>query len=169
MLLRITTLQNNPYFCVFKYARAVKQMVGNEAENSERDWGETLKIRLSRLTRRVRLARKTLTPHFTFFFTDFEKKTRLSCSLKNNRKNYPRKFFWTKGKETRVKFNPGLSVNRPLNHWVHFSSEFISKPVLPIPQRKHSLISLYRMKMAAQPNYRIILWTFTTGTQFGLF
>ena len=167
MLLRITILQNNPYFCVFKYARAVKQKVGNEAENSERDWGETLKIRLSRLTRpsgvwgsRARLLRHTL----PFFFTDLEKKNRLFCSLKNNRKNYPRKCFWTKGKETRVKFNPGLSVNRPLNHWVHFSSEFISKPVLPIPQRKHSLISLYRMKMPAQPNYRIILWTFTTGT-----
>ena len=36
--------------CVFKYARAVKQNVWNEAENRERDWGETLK-------RRVRLAR----------------------------------------------------------------------------------------------------------------
>ena len=42
-------LQNSPYFCVFKYARAVKQKVWNEAENRERDWGETLK-------RRVRLA-----------------------------------------------------------------------------------------------------------------
>ena len=31
--------------CVFKYARAVKQKVWNEAENRERDWGETLKIR----------------------------------------------------------------------------------------------------------------------------
>ena len=59
-------LQNSPYFCVFKYARAVKQKVWNEAENRERDWGETLKIR----TR----ARKTLTPRFTDFFTDFEKK-----------------------------------------------------------------------------------------------
>ena len=36
-------LQNSPYFCVFKYARAVKQRVWNEAENRERDWGETLK------------------------------------------------------------------------------------------------------------------------------
>ena len=35
-------LQNSPYFCVFKYARAVKQKVWNEAENRERDWGETL-------------------------------------------------------------------------------------------------------------------------------
>ena len=35
---------NSPYFCVFKYAWAVKQKVWNEAENRERDWGETLKI-----------------------------------------------------------------------------------------------------------------------------
>ena len=48
-------LQNSPYFCVFKYARAVKQKVWNEAENRERDWG---------------------------FFTDFEKKKRLFCSLR---------------------------------------------------------------------------------------
>ena len=33
-------LQNSPYFCVFKYARAVKQKVWNEAENRERDWRE---------------------------------------------------------------------------------------------------------------------------------
>ena len=70
-------LQNSPYFCVFKYARAVKQKVWNEAENRERDWGETLKIRFffSRLTRaceaRALGARKTLTPRFTDFFTDF--------------------------------------------------------------------------------------------------
>ena len=41
-------LQNSPYFCVFKYAGAVKQKVWNEAENRERDWGETLKIRTVR-------------------------------------------------------------------------------------------------------------------------
>ena len=40
-------LQNSPYFCVFKYARAVKQKVWSEA----------------------------LTPRFSNFFTDFEKKT----------------------------------------------------------------------------------------------
>ena len=51
------------------YARAVKQKVWNEAENRERDWGEKL---FSRLTR---FARKTLTPRFTDFLTDFEKKT----------------------------------------------------------------------------------------------
>ena len=44
-------MQNSPYFCVFKYAQAVKQKIWNEAENRERDWGET------------------------DFFTDFEKKT----------------------------------------------------------------------------------------------
>ena len=56
ILLKIR-LQNSPYFCVFKYARAVKQNVWSEAENRERDWGETL------------------TPRFTDCFTDFEKKT----------------------------------------------------------------------------------------------
>ena len=39
-------LQNSAYFCLFKYGRAVKQKVWNEAENSERDWGETLKMRI---------------------------------------------------------------------------------------------------------------------------
>ena len=39
-----------PCFCVFKYARAVKQKVRNEAENRERDWGETLKYALTRFT-----------------------------------------------------------------------------------------------------------------------
>ena len=29
-------LYHSPYFCVFKYARAVKQKVSNEAENRER-------------------------------------------------------------------------------------------------------------------------------------
>ena len=75
-------LQNSPYFCVFKYARAVKQKVWNEAENRERDWGETLKIRFFSLAShalraceaRALRARKTLTPRFTNFFTDFEKK-----------------------------------------------------------------------------------------------
>ena len=79
----LNRLQNSPYFCVFKYARAVKQKVWNEAENRERDWGETLnffflsphdhtpvgRVRLARFAR-VRLA-----PRFTDFFTDFEKKT----------------------------------------------------------------------------------------------
>ena len=59
----------------------VKQKVWNEAENSDRDWGETLGF-FSRASHVLRVsetlaprARKTLTPHFTFFFTNFEKKT----------------------------------------------------------------------------------------------
>ena len=66
----VARLQHSPYFCVFKYARAVKQKVSNEAENRERDWGETLRACETRAPR----ARKTLTPRFTDFFTDFEKK-----------------------------------------------------------------------------------------------
>ena len=46
----VIRLQNSPYFCVFNYARAVKQKVCNQAENSERDWGETLKIQSFSLT-----------------------------------------------------------------------------------------------------------------------
>ena len=38
-------------------------------------------------------------------------------SPKNNREYYPRKCFWTQEKETRVKFNPGLSANRLSNNW----------------------------------------------------
>ena len=55
---------------VFKCARAVKQKVWNEAENRERDWGESLKACEARELR----ARKTHTPRFTDFITDFEKK-----------------------------------------------------------------------------------------------
>ena len=38
-------------------------------------------------------------------------------SSKNNRENYPGECFWTQEKEARVKFNPGLSANRPSNNW----------------------------------------------------
>ena len=64
-------LQNSPYFRVFKYARAVKQKVWNEAENRERDWGDALRACEARAVR----AHKTLTPRVTDFFTDFEEKT----------------------------------------------------------------------------------------------
>ena len=43
-------------------------------------------------------------------------------SSKNNTENYPRKCFWTQEKETWVKFNPGLSANRPSNNWALFYS-----------------------------------------------
>ena len=70
-------LQNSPYFCVFKNAGEVKQKVWNEAENREQDWGETLSLAAHALRAceaRALRARKTLTPRFTDFFTDFEKK-----------------------------------------------------------------------------------------------
>ena len=60
---RFSRLQNSPYFCVFKYARAVKQKVWNEAENRERDWGETHtpygRVTLARFAR-IRLLRHAL-------------------------------------------------------------------------------------------------------------
>ena len=74
------SLQNSPYFCVLKYTRAVKQKVWNEAENREPEWGETLRACEARALR----ARKTLTPRFTDFFTDFEKKTLHHESVKVN-------------------------------------------------------------------------------------
>ena len=69
-------LQHSPYFCVFKYARVVKQKVWNEAETRERDWEEALKIRACEA--RALRVRKIRTPGFTHFFTDFEKKTTVS-------------------------------------------------------------------------------------------
>ena len=42
-------------------------------------------------------------------------------SSKHNRESYPKKFFWTQEKETRNKFNPGLSANRPSNNWALYS------------------------------------------------
>ena len=89
----INRLQNSPYFWVFKCERAVKQKVWNEAENRERDWGETLNRGFFSLAShdllaceaRALRARKTLTPRFTDFFTDFEKKNRLFGSLSNKK------------------------------------------------------------------------------------
>ena len=51
-------LRKSLYFCVVKYARAVKQKVWNEAETREWDWGETLRACEARA-------------RFTDFFTDF--------------------------------------------------------------------------------------------------
>ena len=50
-------------------------------------------------------------------------------SSKNSRENYPRKYFWTREKETRVKFNPGLSANRLSNNWAleHISLRILNK------------------------------------------
>ena len=88
-------LQNSPYFCVFKYARAVKQKVRNEAENRERDWGETLKIRFffSRLTRfaRIRLLRHALPISLLILRkkpTVLQSSTDLAFYLSVEKKNY---------------------------------------------------------------------------------
>ena len=35
--------------------------------------------------------------------------------------NFPRKCFRTQERETRVKFNPGLSANRPSNNWAQIT------------------------------------------------
>ena len=71
----IYRLQNSPYFCVFKYARAVKRgwkqraRLGRDAKNTRASHA------LRACEARALRARKTLTPRFTDFFTDFEKKT----------------------------------------------------------------------------------------------
>ena len=80
-------LQNSPYFCVFKYARAVKQKVWNEAENRERDWGETLFfLPPHRPYGRVRLARfahaRLLRHALPISLLILRKKNRLFCSLR---------------------------------------------------------------------------------------
>ena len=63
----------------FAYS-STREQSNKRCENRERDWGETLKIRvLSHALRaceaRAVRARKTLTSRFTDFFTDFEEKT----------------------------------------------------------------------------------------------
>ena len=77
-------LQNSPYFCVFKYARAVKQKAGARLK-TESETGEgrcflffffSLASHALRACEACALrAHTTLTPRFIDFFTDFEKKT----------------------------------------------------------------------------------------------
>ena len=77
-------LQNSPYFCVFKYARAVKQKAGErpktESETRERRcfffvFFFSLASHALRACEAYALrAHTTLTPRFINFFTDFEKK-----------------------------------------------------------------------------------------------
>ena len=80
-------LQNSPYFCVFKYARAVKQKVWNEAENGERDWGE------GECEARALCTRKTPTARFTDF--EKEKKTDGFAVYGHCRKVETRMKVWT--------------------------------------------------------------------------
>ena len=46
-------------------------------------------------------------------------------SSKYNRENYPREHFWTQEREIGVKFNPGLSANRPSNNRAGMFSQAI--------------------------------------------
>ena len=89
-------------------------------------------------------------------------------SSKTRRENYPRKFFWTKEKETRVKFNPRLSVDRPSNNWaqlklafelVHFRSWHLqdqNEPpctaLYPVPQKKALYRFFYYFKNLKSPS-----------------
>jgi len=52
-------------------------------------------------------------------------------SFKNNRENYPRKCFLKQEKEIRVKFNHGLSANRPSNNWALVLGAFCECLCLP--------------------------------------
>ena len=65
-------MQNSPYFaCSSKREQSNKRSetrLKTESETGERRYG---RVRLARALR----ARKTRTPRFTDFFTDFEKKT----------------------------------------------------------------------------------------------
>ena len=63
--IHLTRLQNSPYFCVFKYARAVKQKAWNEAENRERYW----RVRLARFSC-ARLLRQALPISLLILRTD---------------------------------------------------------------------------------------------------
>ena len=75
-------LQNSPYFCVFKYARAVKQKAETRLKTESETWGDAVFFFFSLASHALRAfevcalrANTTLTPRFTDFFTDFEEKT----------------------------------------------------------------------------------------------
>ena len=70
-------LQNSPYFCLFKYWR---EQLNKSSETRLKTESETGFFSRACEARELR-ARKTLTSRFTDFFTDFEKKNRLFCSL----------------------------------------------------------------------------------------
>ena len=60
--LKHNRLQNSPYFCVFKYARAVKRKVWNEAKKLESATGERKKLT-------VLQSRNTISYCITYKFT----------------------------------------------------------------------------------------------------
>ena len=72
-LYMVVDCKNSPYFCVFKYARAVKLKVWSEAENREQDWRETLFSLASH-------AQDSYATLYRFLYWFWEKKF-LICSL----------------------------------------------------------------------------------------
>ena len=76
-------------------------------------------------------------------------------SYKYNRENYPRKCFWTQERETRVKFNPGLSTNRPSNNWAQVSGKNCNRFELP-----HSVWTnpVYKTSWASLPAKQYYSW-----------
>ena len=71
-------LQNSPNFCVFKYARIVKERVSSEAENRPQDWEGACKARALR-------ARETLTLFLRYAKAILSKKPDMFRSLDTNR------------------------------------------------------------------------------------
>ena len=67
-------------------------------------------------------------------------------SSKNKRENYPRKSFWKQEKETRVKFNPGLSANRPSNNWAQSCNWAFAVPY------HYIMVFIYYILIAAAGN-----------------
>ena len=87
-------------------------------------------------------------------------------SSKNNRENYPRKCFWTQEKKNLVKFNPGLSANRPSNNWaldpkfllLIQSYYFGSKVITPDPKLLSRIQSYYSGSKVITPDPKFFLW-----------
>ena len=68
-------------------------------------------------------------------------------SSRYNRENYPRKCFLTQERETRVKFNPGLSANRPSNIWAQQFCKASCMCLLPVlPKLKYTLFLLFLLQ-----------------------
>ena len=68
-------------------------------------------------------------------------------SSRYNRENYPRKCFLTQERETRVKFNPGLSADRPSNIWAQQFCKASCMCLLPVlPKLKYTLFLLFLLQ-----------------------
>ena len=88
---------------------------GNEQIFAVESWAELFKagLRWPRVTARFKFRFGSLKSISVFIL--FVNRLMIG-RCKNNRENYPRKCFWAHEKETRVKFNPRLSANRPSNN-----------------------------------------------------